>query len=131
MRIVVDTNILVASLFRGGSGELVEHWLSGRLTLCLSREIYKEYANILCRFMFKKDPVERIMRALDGSAHCLYAVSPVRGTWVPEDPEDDKFVGCALSLGADFIVSSDGHLRKLGRVEGIGIVPPARVNALL
>lgn len=129
MKVVVDTNILVASLFKGSSRELVEHWLNGRISLCVSKPILGEYRNILSRFMFREDRAMRLLDALEAGEGCLEAAPPRGGGWVPDDPEDDKFVACALELGADFIVSSDGHLRGLREVEGIRVVTPGTVNA--
>jgi putative PIN family toxin of toxin-antitoxin system len=45
-----------------------------------------------------------------------------RSGWVPQDPDDDKFIDAALSSGATIIVSGDRHLLALGTVEGIEIL---------
>jgi len=42
--------------------------------------------------------------------------------WVPQDPDDDKFIETALKGGAGTIVSGDRHLLSLGNVQGIEIV---------
>ncbi|RCK78438.1 MAG: hypothetical protein OZSIB_1358 [Candidatus Ozemobacter sibiricus] len=41
-----------------------------------------------------------------------------------EDPDDDKFLECAIALNADFIVSGDRHLLELGDYMGIKILNP-------
>jgi len=41
---------------------------------------------------------------------------------VMDDPEDNKFLECALDAGADFIVSGDRHLLDLKIFKGIKIV---------
>jgi uncharacterized protein len=38
------------------------------------------------------------------------------------DPDDDKFLECAVAGGADYVVSADGDLLSLGEIEGIPIV---------
>jgi predicted nucleic acid-binding protein len=38
------------------------------------------------------------------------------------DPDDDKFVECAMAGSADYIVSADADLLTLREVEGIRIV---------
>jgi uncharacterized protein len=45
--------------------------------------------------------------------------------FVVKDPDDDKFVACALAAKADVIVSSDRHLLSLGRCQDIDIIRPA------
>jgi putative PIN family toxin of toxin-antitoxin system len=41
---------------------------------------------------------------------------------IPEDPDDNKFLACAVEGNADFIVSEDRDLRRLGRYDSIAIV---------
>ena len=45
-----------------------------------------------------------------------------QGTIVRDDPEDDKFIHCAVSGNADYIVSGDSHLLKLGGYGKVKIV---------
>ena len=41
---------------------------------------------------------------------------------VKKDPEDNKFIACAIEGEADYIVSGDGHLLSLKHYKGIQIV---------
>ena len=41
------------------------------------------------------------------------------------DPDDNKFLGCALEIKADYIVSGDNHLLSLKHFHGIQIVDAA------
>ena len=47
---------------------------------------------------------------------------------VKKDPEDDKFINCAVEGEADYIVSGDRHLLDLKHYSGIQIV---NVNSFL
>jgi putative PIN family toxin of toxin-antitoxin system len=122
LKVVIDTNILVASLFQGSSARLVDLWLEGSITLCLSGAVLREYLHVLRSFRFRKERLDQVVEALEGRKHCLFAESPPRGRWVKDDHSDDKFVSCALALGAGYIVSSDVHLKKLGHVEGTTVI---------
>lgn len=64
---------------------------------------------------------------MDNRKYCLFSSDTPKGRWVPFDPEDDKFIACALSLRAEYIVSSDHHLKELGLVEGARIVTPGEM----
>ena len=44
---------------------------------------------------------------------------------VPEDPDGDVLIACALEGQAQYLVTGDQHLLGLGRYEGIQIVTPA------
>lgn len=48
---------------------------------------------------------------------------------VADDPDDDKFVECALVADASLIVSGDHHLLELGEYEGIQILSAAEFVA--
>lgn len=44
---------------------------------------------------------------------------------VASDPDDDKFVECAIVGGAEVIVSKDKHLLQIGPYHGIAVIKPA------
>ena len=44
---------------------------------------------------------------------------------ITDDPDDDKFVECALVADASLIVSGDHHLLDLGEYEGVRILSAA------
>jgi putative PIN family toxin of toxin-antitoxin system len=122
VKAVIDTNILVASLFQGSSVALIDLWLEGRITLCISATVVSEYLHVLRSFRFRKERLDLVVEALEKRKNCLFAESPPQGRWVLDDPSDNKFVSCALALGARYIVSSDVHLKRLGCVEGAEVV---------
>jgi predicted nucleic acid-binding protein len=43
---------------------------------------------------------------------------------VCSDPDDDKFLACALASGAKVIVIGDKHLMKVSGYEGIQVLRP-------
>jgi uncharacterized protein len=51
--------------------------------------------------------------------------TPSRDIAICRDPDDDKFLSCAVSANATWIVSGDKDLLTLNEVEGIPIVKPA------
>jgi putative PIN family toxin of toxin-antitoxin system len=48
---------------------------------------------------------------------------------IADDPDDDKFVECALVAGASLIVSGDHHLLNLGEYKGIHVISAAEFVA--
>jgi len=58
----------------------------------------------------------------DGLAHAEVVRIEKKADWVPQDPDDDKFIETALVGGAAIIVSGDHHLLALGKVQGIEIL---------
>jgi predicted nucleic acid-binding protein len=46
-------------------------------------------------------------------------------------PADDKFIACAISLHAEYIVSGDLHLKRAGKFGNVKIVPPREILSLI
>jgi predicted nucleic acid-binding protein len=57
--------------------------------------------------------------------------APKEENWIKNDPADNKFIACAISLHAEYIVSGDPHLKRMGRIEGVEIVSPREMLKLL
>ena len=132
MRAAIDTNVFVSSFFGGIPLKVIEYWFSGRLTLCVSKSILKEYFDVLNRFEFAdKSLLYRLMSAFERNFNLLFVNNPREQMWIKEDPADNKFIACALALKAEHIVSGDVHLRKLKAIENIKIVSPAEMQDLL
>jgi hypothetical protein len=47
VKVVIDTNVFVSSVFGGLPRHVVELWFAGRVTLCLSKPIVREYRRVL------------------------------------------------------------------------------------
>jgi predicted nucleic acid-binding protein len=74
------------------------------------------------KFENTADEAEEILMGLRRCASIVTLSG--RSGWVAEDPDDDKFIECALIGHADVIVSGDHHLLDLGAVEGIPVLSP-------
>lgn len=47
---------------------------------------------------------------------------------VTDDPDDDKFIACAVAAGASHIISGDPHLLAIGSYQSIQIINSAQFN---
>ncbi|MBI5675165.1 MAG: putative toxin-antitoxin system toxin component, PIN family [Nitrospirae bacterium] len=132
MRAAVDTNVFVSSFFGGIPLKVIENWFSGRLTLCVSKPVLKEYFDVLSRFEFEDESLlYRLMSAFEKNFNLVFVNNPKEELWVKEDPADNKFIACAIALKAEYIVSGDIHLKKLKNIGKIKIVSPAKMLDLL
>ena len=130
MRVVLGTNIFASSFFGGKPRQIVDLWKSGRITLCLSSGILDEYLAVLARMGVDEGPELRdLLRLFRESRHMLFASHPRALRIVEDDPDDDKFVACAIALNVPFLVSGDRHLTRIGRYMDIRIVSPAEFLA--
>ena len=54
----------------------------------------------------------------------MLSQAPQLANQVCEDPDDDKFLACALAGDIKTIISGDRHLLKLSGYSGINIITP-------
>ena len=132
MKVVIDTNVFVSSFFGGNPRRIVDYWFSGNLILCVSRPILKEYFEVLNCFQFdREDLLKRLITSFEKGLNTLFVDTPKEQNWIEEDPDDNKFIACAISLHAEYIVSGDPHLRRAGKTGEIKIVPPREMLRLI
>ncbi len=123
MKVVIDTNIIVSSFFGGNPKKIIDLLDVAAIRLCISGPIMKEYLRTFSRFEFKRFNIEKIL------FYCSEADAVDDSLDLPTlqlvaDPDDDKFIECAVALEADFIISGDKALLEVGHYKKIKIVTP-------
>lgn len=127
MKLVVDTNVLISGAFYlGSSSRILDACMWGEVQLILSPEIIDEYTRVGEEFTRKRPnvPFARFLEILIRTA--LLVQAPPLPKPVCKDPDDDKFIACALAGGAKVITSGDKHLLSVTGYAGIEILPPRR-----
>jgi putative PIN family toxin of toxin-antitoxin system len=108
MKIVLDTNVLVAGLLSpfGPCGEIVRMVSSGELTLCVDALILAEYSEVLYRskFGFDKDKVAALLDHIEHRGQTV-ASSPLPHS-LP-DPDDEPFLKVAVAGKAVCLVTGN------------------------
>lgn len=121
-KVVIDTNIYISALFWGGKPrQVLDLGRDQNILIFTSLEIEKEIAEKL-RTKFKLDQEEIDYILLDISSFTIPVKVAERIQAVPDDPEDDKFIECAVQCKADYVVSGDSHLLDLKEYAGIRIL---------
>ena len=129
MRVVFDTNVLVAALvFPGGQGEkALQRILEERDELFLSRAILDELLGVLAR-KFARD-AEALSRVAVFLGEVSTLVKPARRVKVLRDDPDNRILECAAAAGADAIVTGDREMLALGEYAGVRILSLAQYLA--
>jgi len=128
VKVVIDTSVFVSSVFGGIPQQVVQLWFDGRLTLCLSEPILTEYQRVLREIGAVSEAEEcALIEAFASGEGVLYTANPPAIEGVSSDPEDDKFLECALELEAECVVSGDSDLLEPGSYMGIPIFTPREV----
>jgi len=111
--VVVDTNCLLRMIpLRSKYRQAWESFLDGKYILCVSNEIISEYMEILT-VKVSSTFAENIVGAILRSPFVLRFDPQFHFNLIEVDPDDNKFVDCAIIANADFIVSEDSHFRVL------------------
>ncbi len=124
IRAVLDTNTVISALlFSGTASRLVSLWQSRRVTVLVSRQILEEYLQVLAypKFHLSNQEIKALVEE-----ELLPFVEPVRVrralAVVRRDPDDDKFLECAVAGRAGYLVTGDRDLRELDSFRGITIL---------
>jgi uncharacterized protein len=126
MRLVYDTNVLVAIFAR--RGEIIKFKRSvssGQITLIISNEILDELERVLYRsFGFSRQKAKATTRLVANIAEVVQvsAIEPVS-----RDPKDDHVLAAALAGKADRILTYDIDLLILKKYNDIPILKPDEV----
>ena len=125
MRIVIDTNVIASAVFFGGRPyQLLRYIMEDYVEVVASKEIVDEYEEIILRLQQKypaittKIPFHDILAKLE----IIRVSSDIH---VSRDPDDDKFISCAVDGKCLYIVSGDSDLVSIGKYEGIEILTVA------
>jgi putative PIN family toxin of toxin-antitoxin system len=125
-KVVLDTNVLVSALlFKGTLSKMVELWKAGRIKPVFSRATFQELKKVLTYPKFALNPKEILMLLEEEVLPYFEVVKVIKEViGVCRDPEDDKFLSCALVSGADFVVTGDDDLLILNQFQTVKIIKP-------
>ena len=115
--IVLDTNCLLASLSRNQEEYII--WKSlqeGRFNLCVTNEILDEYVEVLQRNI-SPTIAENVMFLLLNLDNLIFVDTYFKFNLITADPDDNKFVDCAIAANAEYIVTNDKHFNELEIVD--------------
>jgi len=117
MRIVLDTNILLACIHpKSQYFPIWKAFTDERFIIGLTTDIILEYAKILPKF-YDNDTNEILLNQFNLQNNVRYVHRYFEWGLISIDPDDNKFVDCAIALNADFIVTNDKHFDVLKKVD--------------
>lgn len=125
MRIILDTNVFVSGIFfTGPPYRILKAWDDDRLQLVISQEILEEYRRVGAA-LAEQFPAIDLARILDLVCNrAEMTLAPGLPEPVCVDPDDDKFIACALAANCKLIVSGDKHLLRVSGFQGISVLKP-------
>ncbi|MBQ9685428.1 MAG: putative toxin-antitoxin system toxin component, PIN family [Oscillospiraceae bacterium] len=122
MKIVIDTNVVASAIFFGGRPrQLLEELFRKHIDAVASPEILIEYPETFDELR-KRYPDKPIRIPLLQIAASCKIVTPTQNFHVCRDPDDDKFIDCAVEGKCIYIVSGDKDLLSLEKIKDVEIV---------
>lgn len=117
MKLVINTNVILVSL----SSKSRYHWIFQLLKteffeLIVSHDILLEYEEIVSS-KYNTDAARLLLDTLDLQPNVYYINPYYRWNLICNDPDDNKFVDCAVSGNADFLITEDSDFNVLRTVE--------------
>lgn len=113
MKVVLDTNVLLVSIpSKSKYHNIYKAFINNKFELIISNEIITEYTEIISRKaneFVAKNIIETIIFSKNITFQNIY----FNFNLIDLDPDDNKFVDCAITSSADFIVTNDRHFNIL------------------
>jgi putative PIN family toxin of toxin-antitoxin system len=126
VKVVLDTNVFISGVFFSGPPyQILSAWRDGKIQLIISQEILSEYRRVGEVFAdkFPSIDLQPILDLVTIEAE-LYDTKDFSEP-VCSDPDDDKFLACAITSGSRIIISGNKHLIKVSGFKGIEVLKPS------
>ena len=116
MRIVLVTNCLIQSVSPRSKYHAVwESFVSGENRLCITNDIIEEYIEILQKLV-GYEVSEYIVKTIINSPFTEFFTPYYHFELIKADPDDNKFVDCAIVAHARYVVTNDHHYDVLKEI---------------
>lgn len=89
--------------------------LDGNMELCVSSEILNEYEEIISTHS-SAVLAHSVVQALLNRSNVIRVVPTYFFNLIESDPDDNKFVDCAICGSAELIVTNDAHFNVLKKI---------------
>jgi uncharacterized protein len=125
MKIVLDTNVFVSGIFFGGPpAAILTAWQEGYVELVVSVEILQEYERVCSELAAASPGIDAGPFLALITLTALLVQSPLLATQICSDPDDDKFLACAIAAGVKHVISGDKQLLATTGYQGVQVIRP-------
>ena len=132
MKVVIDTNVLLSAALKDRDPETVILFVVSRpdFTWIASKEIIAEYRDVLGREKFALS--EEIKQNWFSVLESIIEIVPTESALeFPRDQKDAKFIACAISSGADFLISGDKDFSEAKKLLSTSILSVSQFKKLV
>ena len=129
-KIVLDTNVVISAAISldGHPAKIFELLIREEVENFTTSEIANEIKAVFYRPRIRKIlslvEIDFMITAFVNSSTFIKTLVEIKV--VKEDLDDNKFLECAVTANANYIISGDQHLLNIKEFQGIKIVSPAQ-----
>jgi len=128
MRLVLDTNVLIAALItRGVCADLLEHCVLRHTIICSEVILGELRKHLAGKFKYSEKEAGEAVDLLRSPMRMV--VPQELKEPVCRDPDDDWILATAIAGDVECIVTGDKDLLTIGRYQGVEIVSPSHFGA--
>ncbi|MDO8752512.1 MAG: putative toxin-antitoxin system toxin component, PIN family [Anaerolineales bacterium] len=131
MKVVIDTNVVLSAAWRDKKPEAVVLWIMVQddWEWVVSDEILAEYRDVLRRekFSIAAEKLERWERIITKLTNRIDVDIDFE---FPRDPNDAKFLACALAAKADYFITGDKDFSELKKAMNTTILSVSTFKSL-
>ena len=116
MKIVLDTNVLLTSISeRSSIHSIFSGFLDEGYELCVTTDILIEYEEIITRHL-GSNVASAVLQVIENAPNVKWITRYYVWRLIEADPDDNKFVDCAVASSVDYIISNDRHFDILKEI---------------
>ena len=130
IRAVLDTNVIVSAVLspKGIPAKILTALEREQFHILCSEPILEEIARVL-RYpkiapRHRLSEEELLVFLEDLARLAIFTPGKLKLSVIKDDPDDDRYLECAVEGEAEYIVSGDQHLLNLEEYKGIEIITP-------
>lgn len=121
---LIPTCLYLEFFFSGPPSQILQAWKNKKLRIILSQDIIDEYHRVV-ESLSSKYPTIDIFQIIElVTVHGQFVDTAELDITICEDPDDNKFIECAIAGDTKIIVSGDKHLLKITGYQGIAVFRP-------
>lgn len=124
MRVVLDTNVLINGFKDEYSYEkkIIDAVIAGEIEAYANKQTLREN-KLISSQLISNDGYQKDLNDLFAQINWVVNRRQIR---VVDDPEDNKILESAVEAGADYLITSDNALLKIGKHQNVQIVNPGQ-----
>jgi putative PIN family toxin of toxin-antitoxin system len=117
LTVLIDTNVMMVALSpRSNMHWIFKRFVKGDFRLVISNEILLEYEEQILK-RYDRSVIAEFLLIMSEAPNVIHREPFYKWELIKADPDDNKFVDCAIASAADYIVTHDRHFDVLKQID--------------